>query len=287
MPVSSPREGRTVGRLDRLAIALSSLCVVHCVATVALAATLATAGTALANPAWHEIGFAAAMAIGAIALGRGFALHRDTRPLAIGITGLGLMAIGADDAPRPRRDRLHGGGRAAAGSGASPQRPPPRACRGRPRRLDRTHECRRDRRTPWPCARPSPRPRADRRRARRDRGARRTVDAVARLGVRSARGLRPPGLGLRRRRIAVACAGQAGGGEQRLPHPRPVRGDQPRAAHRERQRLCRQSASGLHPTIASSWSATDAARPSISTTMPSPARSARPRSAPASPPNAR
>ena len=94
MPVSSPREGRTVGRLDRLAIALSSLCVVHCVATVALAATLATAGTVLANPAWHEIGFVAAMAIGAIALGRGFALHRDTRPLGIGITGLGLMAIG-------------------------------------------------------------------------------------------------------------------------------------------------------------------------------------------------
>ncbi|MDH7638902.1 MerC domain-containing protein [Sphingomonas oryzagri] len=93
LPPESPRE-RTNDRLDRIAIGLSSLCLIHCVATVLLAATLASAGAALANPAWHEIGFALAIAIGAIALGRGYAAHRDGRPLLIGIAGLALMAIG-------------------------------------------------------------------------------------------------------------------------------------------------------------------------------------------------
>ncbi|MBA2936593.1 MerC domain-containing protein [Sphingomonas sp. CGMCC 1.13654] len=89
----SPRE-RATSRLDRIAIGLSSLCLVHCVATVLLAATFATAGAALANPAWHEIGFSLAIFIGAVALGRGYAAHRDARPLLIGLAGLALMAIG-------------------------------------------------------------------------------------------------------------------------------------------------------------------------------------------------
>ncbi len=88
------RERRAAGRLDRLAIGLSSLCVVHCIATVVLAATLASAGAALANPAWHEIGFALAMLLGAVALGRGFAAHRRVRPLLLGGAGLALMGLG-------------------------------------------------------------------------------------------------------------------------------------------------------------------------------------------------
>ncbi len=92
LPESSPE--RSIGRLDRMAIGLSSLCLIHCVATVLLAATLASAGAALANPAWHEIGFALAMLIGAVALGRGYAAHRDVRPLLIGGAGLALMGVG-------------------------------------------------------------------------------------------------------------------------------------------------------------------------------------------------
>ncbi len=88
------RERRRVGALDRAAITLSSLCLVHCIATVLLTAMLASAGAALANPAWHEIGFTIAMVLGAVALGRGFALHRDPRPLATGVAGLVLMGIG-------------------------------------------------------------------------------------------------------------------------------------------------------------------------------------------------
>jgi hypothetical protein len=85
---------RTNNRLDRIAIGLSSLCLVHCIATVLLAATLASAGAALANPAWHEIGFSLAMLIGAVALGRGYATHRDWRPLLLGGSGLALMGVG-------------------------------------------------------------------------------------------------------------------------------------------------------------------------------------------------
>jgi hypothetical protein len=94
-PVAVERkEHRVVSRLDRLAIGLSSLCVVHCIATVVLAATLASAGAALADPAWHEIGFALAMLLGAVALGRGFAAHRRVRPLLLGCAGLALMGTG-------------------------------------------------------------------------------------------------------------------------------------------------------------------------------------------------
>ncbi|USI71899.1 MerC domain-containing protein [Sphingomonas morindae] len=81
-------------RLDRLAIGLSGLCLVHCVATVLLAASLASLGAALANPAYHEVGFALAVLFGAIALGRGFRAHRDRRPLLLGGAGLVLMAAG-------------------------------------------------------------------------------------------------------------------------------------------------------------------------------------------------
>jgi hypothetical protein len=91
---SAAREDARIGRLDRVAIGLSSLCLMHCVATVLLTAVLASAGAALANPAWHEIGFTIAMLIGAVALGRGYAAHRDARPLLVGGVGLALMGVG-------------------------------------------------------------------------------------------------------------------------------------------------------------------------------------------------
>ena len=101
--IESPRrERRVVSRLDRAAIGLSALCVVHCISTVLLAATLATAGAALARPAFHEVGFALAMLLGAVALGRGFARHRDPRPLLIGAGGLTLMGLGLVGAHGPR-----------------------------------------------------------------------------------------------------------------------------------------------------------------------------------------
>jgi hypothetical protein len=79
-------------RLDRLAIGLSGLCMVHCVATAVLLAMLASAGGILGSPLIHEVGLSLAMLIGAFALGRGIWEHGFMMPSAVGGLGLGVMA---------------------------------------------------------------------------------------------------------------------------------------------------------------------------------------------------
>jgi hypothetical protein len=79
-------------RLDRLAIGLSGLCIVHCVATAVLLGLLSAAGGVLGAPIIHEIGLGLAMAMGAYALGRGILEHGYMLPSAIGGLGLGVMA---------------------------------------------------------------------------------------------------------------------------------------------------------------------------------------------------
>src|SRR3954451_23184174 len=81
-----------VGRLDRIAMGLSGLCVVHCVATAVLLGLLASAGGFLGQPIVHEVGLTLAMVIGAFALGRGILDHGFMLPSAIGALGLGAMA---------------------------------------------------------------------------------------------------------------------------------------------------------------------------------------------------
>ncbi len=79
-------------RLDRLAIGLSGLCLVHCVATTVVVAMLSVAGGAL-GAAWiHEVGLSIAMALGAFALSRGALEHGFVMPVAVGGLGLGVMA---------------------------------------------------------------------------------------------------------------------------------------------------------------------------------------------------
>lgn len=78
-------------RLDRIAMGLSGLCVIHCVATAALLGLLASAG-ALGSPLVHEVGLSLAMIIGAYALGRGMLEHGFLMPAAVGALGLGVMA---------------------------------------------------------------------------------------------------------------------------------------------------------------------------------------------------
>jgi len=80
------------GRLDRLAIGLSGLCLVHCLATAVVLAALATAGGLLGAPIVHEVGLVLAMVLGAIALGRGALEHGFLMPIAVGSLGLGVMA---------------------------------------------------------------------------------------------------------------------------------------------------------------------------------------------------
>ena len=79
-------------RLDRMAIGLSGLCMVHCVATTVLLALLASAGGLLGAPIIHEVGLSLAMVMGMLALGRGILEHGYTMPSAVGGLGLGVMA---------------------------------------------------------------------------------------------------------------------------------------------------------------------------------------------------
>ena len=79
-------------RLDRMAIGLSGLCLVHCVATTVLLAVLASAGGFLGAPWIHEVGLSLAMVMGSFALGRGIWEHGFMMPSAVGGLGLGVMA---------------------------------------------------------------------------------------------------------------------------------------------------------------------------------------------------
>jgi hypothetical protein len=82
---------RNVG-VDRLAIGLSGLCLVHCVATAVLVMVLASAGGLLVDPRIHEIGLALAILLGGLGLGRGIFDHGYMMPSSIGGIGLGTMA---------------------------------------------------------------------------------------------------------------------------------------------------------------------------------------------------
>jgi len=82
----------STARLDRIAMGLSGLCAVHCVATAVILGLLASAGGFLGKPIIHEVGLSLAMIIGAFALGRGIREHDFLLPSAVGALGLGVMA---------------------------------------------------------------------------------------------------------------------------------------------------------------------------------------------------
>jgi hypothetical protein len=99
LPLSTPR-------LDRIGMALSGLCLVHCLATTVLLAVLSAAGGVLGAPIIHEVGLSLAMVMGAIALGRGIFEHGYTMPSAVGGLGLGVMA-GALTLPHDGTEALY------------------------------------------------------------------------------------------------------------------------------------------------------------------------------------
>ena len=79
-------------RLDRMAIGLSGLCLVHCLATAVLLGLVSAAGGMLGAPIIHEVGLTLAMMLGSVALGRGIYEHGFMMPSAVGGLGLGVMA---------------------------------------------------------------------------------------------------------------------------------------------------------------------------------------------------
>ena len=81
----------SIARLDRIAMTLSGLCLVHCLATAVLLGLLSAAGGLLGKPIIHEVGLTLAMILGAIALGRGIREHGFLLPCMVGFAGLGIM----------------------------------------------------------------------------------------------------------------------------------------------------------------------------------------------------
>jgi len=79
-------------RLDRMAMGLSGLCLVHCLATAILLGLLASAGGILGSPIIHEVGLTLAMILGSVALIRGIVEHGYMLPSVVGAMGLGTMA---------------------------------------------------------------------------------------------------------------------------------------------------------------------------------------------------
>ena len=78
--------------LDDVAIGLSGLCLVQCLASAVIVTLLASVGGMLLNPLIHEIGLSIAMGLGAVALGQGVLKHGYLIPAAVGSLGLGVMA---------------------------------------------------------------------------------------------------------------------------------------------------------------------------------------------------
>ena len=93
-------------RLDRMAIGLSGLCVVHCLATTVLLALVSATGSLLGANWVHEVGLGLAMMMGALSLGRGILEHGYSMPSAVGGLGLGVMA-GALTLPHDGTEALY------------------------------------------------------------------------------------------------------------------------------------------------------------------------------------
>jgi ABC-type branched-subunit amino acid transport system permease subunit len=78
---------------DQLAMGLSGLCLVHCLATTIFFASLASVGGVfLENHLFHEIGLIVAIGFALITLVSGVLSHGYMMPFAVGSFGLGMMA---------------------------------------------------------------------------------------------------------------------------------------------------------------------------------------------------
>lgn len=92
--VRAARDSRPLTALsgDQLAMGLSGLCLVHCLASTIFFASIASVGGALLNPAFHEIGLAIAIGFALVTLVAGVLSHGYMMPFAVGSFGLGMMA---------------------------------------------------------------------------------------------------------------------------------------------------------------------------------------------------
>lgn len=82
---------RIRGRLDRLGVMLSCLCLIHCVAGLVLVAGLGMGATYLLNPDIHRFGLVLATVVAGVAIGIGAIRHRRAGPFVVAMTGLSFM----------------------------------------------------------------------------------------------------------------------------------------------------------------------------------------------------
>jgi hypothetical protein len=80
------------GRLDRMAIGLSGLCLVHCLGTALVFASIASLGGLLHAHWLHDGGLVLAILFALVALVRGVFAHGFLMPFGVGCFGLGMMA---------------------------------------------------------------------------------------------------------------------------------------------------------------------------------------------------
>lgn len=93
-PFSSSNLIRAVGQWDLAGVGVSVACVIHCVAPPLLLMLPATGAAWLADPTlgWAFVGVAASIAI--VALGAGAARHGRLDAMALGMSGVVVMALG-------------------------------------------------------------------------------------------------------------------------------------------------------------------------------------------------
>lgn len=78
---------------DQLAMGLSGLCLVHCLATTVFFASIASVGGVfLDNHLFHEVGLVIAIGFALITLVSGVLSHGYLMPFGVGCFGIGMMA---------------------------------------------------------------------------------------------------------------------------------------------------------------------------------------------------
>ena len=78
-------------RLDKVGIAVSAMCAVHCVGTVLLVSGLGIGGQVFLSENFHRIALLIALLIAAAAIGWGALMHRRREPFMVALMGLAFM----------------------------------------------------------------------------------------------------------------------------------------------------------------------------------------------------
>ena len=90
---SSPRARARRLWVDRSAVGLSALCLLHCLAGAIILSLLSISGSYLMTHEIHAIGLLLAMPLAVVGLWRGYLSHRRWRAPLIGGAGLAFMAL--------------------------------------------------------------------------------------------------------------------------------------------------------------------------------------------------